>query len=558
MVLATKAGGVLGTAHAECALDYVTGAVSSFELNEHLSRMDDTLPLAPPPSMRAPEAARRREEEGGGGRKGGDAPAFETDTTRGAVELEPARWRATGTDTRDGSRTPHPGKENRRVDTEGGRTRALADARVARKKKSNAASKPAATSETASGRDRTTPTRGTRSRDGVLEMAERLRAEMDEALDAAAGDNPLATVPVDFAGYVAATASDSLASWNDSTSASASLTASTVRRFMPPDDDDDAALVADQALLDELFRQGIRDDVDDDGDDKNDDDKNAASSAVGALALETDSAELEADLAEARAATDAGDGDFRGDDATHRVAKSQLQNGPELELRLTAHAGLVRALERSVALDEDGGAVGDDAGDASGGFEPLVAILKAGFARGRELGRVSLDRSGSRGAGEVRVRLPRDVAAAAVTRAHAAATSARGAGPTVVVEVWTADASVDFQDDTVATSSSADVARGLFSRLMGDFAGADPGKMRGLCAVHLADLGRELERWRLADEGRNGAPGSRYEGTGYEDRSFVLNKVFEVRNPITGATGGYVGVEGRVVWGEDAQARRQR
>ena len=89
---------------------------------------------------------------------------------------------------------------------------------------------------------------------------------------------------------------------------------------MPPDEDDDAALVADQALLDELFRQGIRDDVDDDDDDvvddKNDDDKNAASSAVGALALETDSAELEADLAEARAATDAGDGDFRGDDAT--------------------------------------------------------------------------------------------------------------------------------------------------------------------------------------------------------------------------------------------------
>ena len=161
-------------------------------------------------------------------------------------------------------------------------------------------------------------------------MAERLRAEMDEALDAAAGDNPLATVPVDFADYVAATASDSLASWNDSTSASASLTASTVRRFMPPDDDDDAALVADQALLDELFRQGIRDDDVDDGDDEHDDDAHAASSAVGALALETDSAELEADLAEARARPDAGDSDFRGDDATHRVAKSPLQNGPEL------------------------------------------------------------------------------------------------------------------------------------------------------------------------------------------------------------------------------------
>ena len=95
----------------------------------------------------------------------------------------------------------------------------------------------------------------------------------------------------------------------------------------------------------------------------------ASSSAVGALALETDSAELEADLAEARAAADAGDGDFRGDDATHRVAKSPLERGPgspELELRLTAHAGLVRALERSVALDEDDDedAVGG-AGDAS-------------------------------------------------------------------------------------------------------------------------------------------------------------------------------------------------
>jgi len=572
VVLATKAGGVLGTVHAECALDYVTGAVSSFELNEHLSRMDDTLPLAPPPSIRAPEAARRRDGDGGGGgRKERDAPPpFETVATRGAVELEPARWKAhPGTDTRDGPHPPHrSGKENRAVDTEGGRHRALADAREARKKKSNAA-----TSKPASGRDRsTTPA----PRDGVLEMAERLRAEMDEALDAAAGgDDPLATAPADFSKYVAATASDSLTSWwresaetdrpNDSTPrTSASLTASTARRFMPPDEDDDAALVADQALLDELFRQGIRDDVnDDDVDDKNDDDAFAASSAVGALALETDSAELEADLAEARAATDAGDGGFRGDDATHRVAKSRLQNGPELELRLTAHAGLVRALERSVALDEDGGAVGDDAGDAPGGFEPLVAILKAGFAPGRELGRVSLDRSGSRGAGEVRVRLPRDVAAAAVTRAHAAATSARGAGPTVVVEVWTADASVDYADDTAvgastAVSSSANVARGLFSRLMGDFAGSDPGKMRGLCAVHLADLGRELERWRLADEGLNGSPGSAYEGTGYVDQSFVLNKVFEVRNPITGATGGYVGVEGRVVWGEDAQARRQR
>ena len=55
--------------------------------------MDDTLPLAPPPSIRAPEAARRRDGDGGGGgRKGGrDAPPFETVATRGAVELEPDR-----------------------------------------------------------------------------------------------------------------------------------------------------------------------------------------------------------------------------------------------------------------------------------------------------------------------------------------------------------------------------------------------------------------------------------------------------------------------------------
>ena len=332
--------------HATCALDYVTGAVSSFELNEHLSRMDDTLPLAPPPSIRP----MRREDTAGGGKRGerDDDPLRDVAEvlTRGGVELEPARWKTQlSTDTRDGSRPSRDGKENRRKeDTEGGRTRALADARDARRKRSNVASnlKGVETSEPA-GRGRTPEASEKRgaSRDGrVLEMAERLRAEMDEALDAAAGDDdPLATVPADFAGYVSATASDSLASWwRDSasgtreslTSASASLTASTARRFMPPDEDDDAALVADQALLDELFRQGIHDvddDVDDDGNDEDGDarDAYASSSAVGALALETDSAELEADLAEARAAADAGDGDFRGDDATHRVAKSPLE-----------------------------------------------------------------------------------------------------------------------------------------------------------------------------------------------------------------------------------------
>ena len=94
-------------------------------------------------------------------------------------------------------------------------------------------------------------------------MAEQLRAEMDDALDAADGDEPLEQCrrSNDFAAFVSATASDSLGSWwRDSTAdttASASLTASTMRRFLPPDEDDDAALVADQALLDELFAQGL-------------------------------------------------------------------------------------------------------------------------------------------------------------------------------------------------------------------------------------------------------------------------------------------------------------
>ena len=61
--LTTKAGGALGCVRVECVLDYVTGAVSSFELNEHLSKMDDTLPLAPPPSIRTPEAGRKEREE---------------------------------------------------------------------------------------------------------------------------------------------------------------------------------------------------------------------------------------------------------------------------------------------------------------------------------------------------------------------------------------------------------------------------------------------------------------------------------------------------------------
>lgn len=570
--LTTKAGGALGCVRVECVLDYVTGAVSSFELNEHLSKMDDTLPLAPPPSIRTPEAGRKeREEKAVALKKTSSAP-----DPASHVVVKPARWRART----DGTGKHLPGKENdetnhQRREGERDRTRALAEARDARRKasaneKPPASAKSPSTKKPSSARKK----RGSRAPSGVLEMAEQLRAEMDDALDAADGDDNLEQCrrSNDFAAFVSATASDSLGSWwRDSTadtSASASLTASTMRRFLPPDEDDDAALVADQALLDELFAQGL------DGvfDDEESIDKGhrssrsatytgsrpdayAVSSSVGRLALEAE-AELEADLAEAEAYGQTGDGHFRGDDANHRVAESTLgRSGPELELKLTAHAGLVRALEQSIALD---GSVSPSS------FEPLVAVLKGGFSRGKELGRVVLDAPGSRGAGEIRLRLPRDVAAAAVTRAHAAATSARGAGPTVVVEVWTADASADFESEEpnlrasqTKTSASMDAARGLFTRLMGDFTGADPAKMRGVCAVHLADLGRELERWRLADEGTGGESSS-YEGTGYVDQSYVLNKVFEVRNPITGGVGGYIGVEGRVVWGEDAQARRQR
>ena len=108
-----------------------------------------------------------------------------------------------------------------------------------------------------------------------------------------------------------------------------------------------------------------------------------------------------------------------------------------------------------------------------------MAILKAGFGARSRAGAGVAGPVGFEGRGEVRVRLPRDVAAAAVTRAHAAATSARGAGPTVVVEGGPRTRRSTSQDDTVATSSSADVAAGLFSRLMG----LSPGRIRARCGV---------------------------------------------------------------------------
>ena len=243
--LTTKAGGALGCVRVECVLDYVTGAVSSFELNEHLSKMDDTLPLAPPPSIRTPEAGRKeREEKAVASKKTSSAP-----DPGAAVVVKPARWRART----DGTGKHLPGKENdetnQRREGERDRTRALAEARDARRKASANEKPPAfakspSTKKPSSARKK----RGSRAPSGVLEMAEQLRAEMDDALDAADGDDNLEACrrSNDFAAFVSATASDSLGSWwRDSTadtSASASLTASTMRRFLPPDEDDDAAL----------------------------------------------------------------------------------------------------------------------------------------------------------------------------------------------------------------------------------------------------------------------------------------------------------------------------
>ena len=89
----------MGVVHATCALDYVTGAVSSFELNEHLSRMDDTLPLAPPPSIRP----MRREDTAGGGKRG----ERDDDPLRDVAEVSP-RAAASSSSPRGGK--PIPGR----------------------------------------------------------------------------------------------------------------------------------------------------------------------------------------------------------------------------------------------------------------------------------------------------------------------------------------------------------------------------------------------------------------------------------------------------------------
>ena len=107
--------------------------MSSFELNEHLSKMDDTLPLAPPPSIRTPEAGRKeREEKAVALKKTSSAP-----DPASHVVVKPARWRART----DGTGKHLPGKENdetnhQRREGERDRTRALAEARDARRKAS--------------------------------------------------------------------------------------------------------------------------------------------------------------------------------------------------------------------------------------------------------------------------------------------------------------------------------------------------------------------------------------------------------------------------------------
>jgi hypothetical protein len=101
--------------------------------------------------------------------------------------------------------------------------------------------------------------------------------------------------------------------------------------------------------------------------------------------------------------------------------------------------------------------------------------------------------------------------------------------------------------------ASLDAGAEIFSQLFGDFDSADPSLMHGVVAVPLADLGKELEAAEARAEA--GEAGRREEEEEEEEGgvgvnpwgSFALNKMVEVRNPILGRTGGFLGVEGRVI-----------
>ena len=69
--MAARAGSVLGTVGVGVTVDYIPGAVSSFELNEHRAKIDDRLPMAPPPNAQGSG----RSLTGGARRAGGSGGA---------------------------------------------------------------------------------------------------------------------------------------------------------------------------------------------------------------------------------------------------------------------------------------------------------------------------------------------------------------------------------------------------------------------------------------------------------------------------------------------------
>ena len=581
--LVSRAGAPLGRVHARVVVDYLPDAVSSFELNEHLAKIDDALPLAPNPRGLTPKTNRARRLRADPNQnadanqnatratptaanryRDADAPDESTWWYGGPITPQPPTPRTCtpggpGPVPSESPAKPTPrvprriprvaGKENqteavgtppstststlrlvdrRRLEAKSSKARAVAAA---------AAAAAAVEGEGLNRSDGFGSAAGTSSRtDPVLAAAEALREEMDEALafDAEAAERALdestagshARLMQLIRGVMRATAGtdgeedeglegrggvarddddddddDGVA--RESTASERAAAAAWLR------EDDDAARVVDEALLEELFfAESGAFDVNDD-DDGEDDDADAA----GDVGDAAPSPETTAAVARASACS---------------LVDAQLSapnTTPDVEIRLTAHVGLVRALDPLSLVPAD---------DA----ESLVAILKGGhpFPAG-ELARVTLAGPGPRGAGVARIALTREVIDAVVDGPKP---------PGLVLELWSPDAADDADDDEDAVDA------GVFAQLFGDFASADPAKMRGVAAVPLVELANDLRRARRrAEENRRWGLEEEEEdesGRAYPG-SYPLNRVFEARNPIAGGAGGYVGVEARVVGG---------
>lgn len=550
--LLSRAGATLGRVRARVVVDYLPDAVSSFELNEHLAKIDDALPLAPNPRGRTPKTDRARRQNpndpnpnpgatptAANRYRDADAPDESTWWYGGPITPQPPTPQActpggfgpvpSESPAKPAMRTPRriprnvSGKENETnvATLPSSSTLRLVDRRRLEAKRSKARALAAVERERVNDSDgfgfATGKSTGT---DPVLAAAEALREEMDEALafDAEAAERALdestanshARLMQLIRGVIRATAgtdgeedeglegraaaerdddTDEVA--RESTASERAAAAAWLR------EDDDAARVADEALLEELFfAETGAFDVNDDEDEGEEGD--AASAAP--------SPETTAAVARASACS---------------LVDAQLSTPnttPDVEIRLTAHVGLVRALDPlSLVPAEDA--------------EPLVAILKGGhpFPAG-ELARVTLAGPGPRGAGVARIALTREVIDAVVDGPKP---------PGLVVELWSPDAAADDED--------ADA--GVFAQLFGDFASADPARMRGVAAVPLVELANDLRRARRRAEENRRWGLEEEEDDDEAGREYPLNRVFEARNPVEGGAGGYVGVEARVVGG---------